>query len=265
MSSRHDSNPMWVSIPLGDNRIKAIFTTRHGGVSSSPYDTLNLSFQRADLRENVMENYRRLSQSLDISMERMILSRQVHGSVVTVVDKNHCGSGLLRESTFGDTDGLITAERGVALITFYADCTPVYLYDPVSQVIGLVHSGWRSTLLKISAEAVQKMREAFGCRPENIVAALGPHIHQCCFEVGADVYRQFAEAFPDMQHTMEQRGDKWHIDLSAIITHTLIREGLPLSNIHDVNRCTVCEREQFFSHRGGKGKSGTGAALLTMI
>ncbi len=262
MSSRNESAPMWVSIPMRDNRIKAIFTTRCGGVSSPPFDTLNLSFQRADNREHVMENYHRLSQGLEIPMERMVLSRQVHGSTVTVVDKSHCGMGLIRHSSYGDTDSLVTCERGVALVTFYADCTPVYLYDPVSCAIGLVHSGWRSTLRHISAKAVQKMKEAFGCRPENMIAALGPHIRQCCFEVGEDVYRQFAEVFPDMRDCMVARKDKWHIDLSRIITRTLVREGLAWSNINDVDRCTVCEKELFFSHRGGKGNSGTGAALL---
>lgn len=255
---------MWVSIPLGDSRLKAIFTTRHGGVSSSPYNTLNLSFQRADNRENVMENYRRLSRQLDIPMDKMVLSRQVHGSTITVVDKSHCGMGLVRENIYGDTDGLVTCDRGVALVTFYADCTPVYLYDPVSSAIGLVHSGWRSTLLNVSAEAVRKMKEAFGCRPENMTAVLGPHIRQCCFEVGSDVYRQFAEGFPEMQHTMEPRGDKWHINLSGIIKRTLLLEGLSDGNIRDVGRCTVCEKALFFSHRGDKGNSGTGAALLMM-
>lgn len=255
---------MWVSIPLGDNRIKAIFTTRHGGVSSPPYNSLNLNFQRADNKENVMENYRRLSERLGVPMEQMILSRQVHGSTVTVVDKSQCGMGLVRESDFGDTDGLVTCDRGVALVTFYADCMPVYLYDRVLNAIGLVHSGWRSTLLNISAKTVRKMKEAFGSRPENMTAVLGPHIRQCCFEVGEDVYRQFTEAFPDMQDTMMPRGEKWYIDLSRIVTRTLVQEGLPDDGIRDVNRCTVCEKELFFSHRGGKGNSGTGAALLMM-
>lgn len=265
MSSRHELHPMWVSIPLGDNRLKAIFTTRHGGVSSPPFDTLNLSLQRADNRENVMENYRRLSQHSGIPMDKMILARQVHGSTIAVVNKSQCGMGLVRDSDYGDADGLVTRDRGVALVTFHADCIPVYLYDPVSRTIGLVHSGWRSTLLNISAKAVRKMKEAFGANPENIAAVLGPHIRQCCFEVGADVYRQFAAAFPDMQDTMKPYGDKWHIDLGRIVARTLNREGLPDGNIQDMNRCTVCEKELFFSHRGGKGSSGAGAALLMMV
>lgn len=242
----------------------AVFTTRSGGVSEPPYDTLNLSFQRKDTRENVLENFRRLSQSLDIPMERMVLSRQVHGSIITVVDKSMAGSGLIQENTYGDTDGLVTAERGIALVTFYADCTPVYLYDPVAGAIGLVHSGWRSTLQSIAAKAVQKMKEAFGSRAENIHAALGPHIRQCCFEVGEDVYRQFAQVFPMDTDKMKPCGDKWYIDFSGIITHTLICEGLKATNIYDIRRCTVCEKELFFSHRGGKGISGTGAAVLMM-
>ncbi len=263
LSSRLEQSTLWVPISLSDE-VMAVFTTRNGGVSEPPYDTLNLSFQRKDTRENVMENFRRLSQSLGIPMERMVLSRQVHGSTITVVDKSMAGSGLVKDNPYGDTDGLVTAERGIALVTFYADCTPVYLYDPVAGAIGLVHSGWRSTLQSIAAKAVQKMEVAFGCKAENIHAALGPHIRQCCFEVGEDVYRQFAQVFPMDTDKMKPSGDKWHIDLSGIITHTLMREGLDVNNIHDIRRCTVCEKELFFSHRGGKGISGTGAAVLMM-
>lgn len=263
MNSRHDNPDLWVPIPFSDG-VTAVFTTRFGGVSKPPFDTLNLSFQRGDARENVIENFRRLSESLGIPMERMVLSRQVHGSTITLVDKNMAGAGLVRENTYGDTDGLVTAERGIALVTFYADCTPVYLYDPVVGAIGLVHSGWRSTLQGISAKAVRKMKEVFGCSGENIRAALGPHIRKCCFEVGEEVYRQFAQEFPMDTDRMTPRGEKWHIDLSGIITGMLTREGLDEKNIQDIRRCTVCEKEIFFSHRGGKGTSGTGAAVLMM-
>lgn len=258
--------PMWVSIPFdGYSNIKAAFTTRHGGVSSPPFDSLNLSFQRADSRENVMENFRRLSENLNIPMESMVLTRQVHGEVITVVNKSHCGMGLTRENEFGDTDGLVTAEPGIALVTFHADCAPVYLHDPVKHVIGLVHSGWRSTLLNISVKAVKRMEAEFGCRPKDIIAVVGPHIRQCCFEVDMDVYRLFAKVFPGMEDKMKPSGVKWKIDLGGIIRQSLILAGLSGCNIHDVNHCTVCEKELFFSHRGGKGSSGTGAALLMML
>lgn len=265
MELHQDSAPMWVSIPIdNDKNITAIFTTRNGGVSQFPYNTLNFSFQRADRRENVMENFRRLSVAMNIPMEHMVLSRQVHGSNVTIVGKEHRGMGLTRESTYGDTDALVTAEGGVALVTFYADCTPVYLYDPVKGVIGLIHSGWRSTLQNISAKTIRLMKKEFGCHSEDIRAAIGPHIGPCCFEVGDDVYRQFAVLFPNSQDKMKREHNKGKIDLSGIIQETLILEGLAKEHIHDTGRCTVCERKLFFSHRGGEGNSGTGAAVLMM-
>lgn len=258
--------PMWVSIPgfEREEKIKAIYTTRHGGVSSFPYNTLNFSFQRDDSRENVMENFRRLSEEIGIPMERMVLSKQVHGSTICIAGREHLGMGLIKEHTLGDTDGLITAEKGVALVTFYADCTPVYLYDSVEGVIGLVHSGWRSTVANISGKAVKIMKEEFGCEGENIIAAIGPHISECCFEIGAEVYQMFTEAFPDCADMIKPCGQKWKADLSGIISRTLMQEGLTPQNIHDIKRCTVCEKELFFSHRGGKGNTGTGIALLMM-
>jgi YfiH family protein len=264
VNNKHDM-PMWISIPMENKKdVVAIFTTRHGGVSSFPYNTLNLSFQRNDSKENVMENFRSISESIGIPMERMVLSRQVHGSNIEIVDRSHFGMGLTKEYAYEGTDGLVTAHRGVALVTFYADCTPVYLYDPVKKVIGLVHSGWRSTLLKISSKAVQIMKARFNCQAGDIIASLGPHIRDCCFEVRADVYWQFAKTFPDMTEKIKPWKDKWKIDLSGIIKQSLCNEGLQENRIYDICRCTVCEKELFFSHRGGNGNSGIGAALLMM-
>lgn len=258
--------PMWVPIPeLGvKENLKAIFTTKYGGVSSFPWDTLNFSSQKKDSKENVQENFRLLSEKIGIPLESMVLSKQVHGSTVSIVDKRHCGMGVTREHTLGDTDGLITAVKGVALVTFHADCTPVYLYDKTEGVIGLIHSGWRSTIENISTKAVEKMKIRFNCKVNNITAAIGPHINECCFEIGNEVYRAFVKAFPYSSDLLKPFGSRWKADLSGIITRSLVREGLDESNIHDIKRCTVCEKELFFSYRGGKGRTGTAIAILMM-
>lgn len=256
--------PMWIPIPVSDLKAKAIFTTRNGGVSKFPYDSLNLSFQRDDKRENVTRNFQLLSENTGIPMEYMVLTSQVHGSDISIVNKEHCGMGLLRDRTFGQSDGLITADRNVALVTFHADCVPVYLYDSTKKVIGLIHSGWRSTLLKISAKAVKIMKEEFSCNSSDIRAVIGPCIRKCCFEVGRDVYEEFLKVFPNCTEAFADNGVKLKIDLVNIIINTLKGEGLSYTDIHDVNRCTVCEKELFFSHRGGRGISGTGAALFMM-
>lgn len=259
------SPPMWIPIPVeGNIQAKAIFTTRHGGISSPPYNSLNLSFQRTDSQENVRKNFELLSKRTGIPIESMVLTKQVHGSEITVVNKRHRGMGIVKERTFGDSDGLITADKNVAIVTFHADCIPVYLYDSTKKVIGLVHSGWRSTLQKISAKAVRIMKDQLNCRSEDIGAVIGPCIRKCCFEVGVDVYEKFYRVFSNCDSSFIKDGNKRIIDLVGIVIDTLTNEGLGYANIHDVNRCTVCENELFFSHRGGQGISGTGAALFVM-
>lgn len=259
------NRPMWISIPLSDDiNAKAFFTTRHGGVSEAPYDSLNLSFYRGDSPDNVKRNFELLSESTGIPVDNMVLTKQVHGSEITVVGRQHCGMGLIRERTYGESDGLVTADKNVALVTFHADCVPVYLYDSRKKVIALVHSGWRSTLQKIAAKAVKIMKEQFNCDSRDIHAVIGPCIRKCCFEVGDDVYEKFLEVFPDCRDAYAKKGQKWMIDLVNIIIYILINEGLSYSNIRDTNICTVCEKELFFSHRGGQGISGTGAAVFMM-
>ena len=262
-----DKKPMYITIPGLDDGVtlKAIFTTRFGGVSSPPYDTLNLSLQRDDNRENVIENYKRLSCETGIPLEHIVLTRQVHGDEISIIDKSHCGMGLVSEYKLGNSDGLIAADKNIALVTIHADCVPVYLYDPAKSVIALVHSGWRGTLLNIAAKAVKLMKDRYKCKAFDIVAGIGPHIRKCCFEVHNDVYDLFLKKFPDFDFLFEASGGKYRIDLGGVITRTLTAEGLNGCNIHDIERCTVCEKELFFSHRGGHGKTGAGAAVLMMV
>ncbi len=256
---------MWIQIPVNDNiKGKAVFSTRHGGMSNAPYNWLNLSFYKDDCQDNVRGNFKLLSENVDIPLECMVLTKQVHGSRICVVDKSHAGMGILRQRTFGECDGLITADKNVALVTFHADCVPVYLYDINKKVIALVHSGWRSTLQRISSKALKAMKDTFDCKSEDIYAVIGPCIQKCCFEVGREVYKSFLDIFPESTNAFIKRGNKWNIDLVDIIKKTLLDKGLKHSHIQDVNRCTVCEKEYFFSHRGGKGISGTAAAIFMM-
>lgn len=261
-----ERKPMYVAIPGLDNgtTLKAIFTTRFGGVSKPPYDTLNLSLQRNDDRRNVIENYRLLSNETGIPTDNMVLTWQVHGDKISIVDKSHKGMGLVREHELGCTDGLITAEKNIALVTIHADCVPVYLYDPVKGVIALVHSGWRGTLLNIAAKSVNLMKDRYKCEARDIIAGIGPHIRKCCFAVQNDVYDLFLDKFREYSDLFETSGSSYRIDLGGVITRSLIAEGLEMRNIHDIERCTVCEKELFFSHRGSRGNTGAGAAVLMM-
>jgi YfiH family protein len=239
------------------------FTTRFGGVSTGDFATLNLNFNRPDPAENVMRNYQILGEKLGVPLQDMVLSHQVHDRKVLPVDRTHAGMGLTRERTYSNIDGLATDETGLMLVTFYADCVPVYFYDPVKKVIALAHSGWKGTILNIADEAIRTLKEIYGCRTENIHAAFGPHIGACCFEVDENVADMFSDTFGWAKDFIVPGYDgKRLIDLEGIITENLLISGVQKEKISGCSICTKCHKDIFFSHRGGSGKSGTGAAFL---
>ena len=255
----------YVRIPSLDSFPELVqgFTTRYGGVSKGDYSTFNLNFNRPDPKPNVYENYRLLGRELGVPLDRMVLSRQVHDKKVVPVTGEHAGMGLTKERSYQSADGLATSERGLLLITQYADCVPLYFYDPVSKVIALSHSGWKGTLLNIAAETVQVLKNTYGCSPGNIHAAFGPHIRACCFEVGDDVAKPFLETFSWSKNYSVHRNDgKWLLDLQGIITESLLDCGIIRDHISGCDVCTRCNKDMFFSHRGSHGKTGTGTAFM---
>lgn len=240
------------------------FTTRNGGVSKNEYSSLNLAFNKNDDKKNVYENFKRLSKAVGIDIENMVFSNQVHDNKIKVVGREDRGKGIVRESDIIGIDGLITNEKEVALVTFYADCVPVFLYDSVKNVIGLVHSGWRGTVKEISKVAVRKMNEFFHCNSENIEVVIGPSIGKCCFEVHENVFLEFKKEISWSRGYSEKVNSKWHIDLKGIIKKSLMSEGIREENIYNSGICTKCNKDLFFSHRGDKGKTGTLAAIIQL-
>jgi YfiH family protein len=238
------------------------FTTRFGGVSTGDYATLNLNFNRSDSESNVKKNYEILSHELGVPLNNMVLSHQVHDKKILKVSEEHKGMGIVRDRSYKDIDGLVTQETGLLLVTYYADCVPVYFYDPIKKVIGLSHSGWRGTLINIGAETLSVMKDSYGCSPEDIFVAFGPHIKPCCFEVDSDVKEAFLTAYIWAGDYCTQRENKWIIDLEGIITQNLIIQGVSKEKISGCQVCTKCNSNVFFSHRGSHNQTGTGAAFL---
>ncbi|NMB34610.1 MAG: peptidoglycan editing factor PgeF [Clostridium sp.] len=247
-----------------ENIINHAFTTRHGGVSKNEYESLNMSFAKKDEKENVWENYKRVANALEISMEDMVFSDQIHENEIRVVENGDRGKGILKKSDIRGCDGLVTNQKNTALVTFYADCVPVFLFDPVETVIGVVHSGWRGTAKQISRNAVRKMRDVFFCKPQNILAAIGPSIGRCCFEVGDEVFESFQNNVDYSAKYCKRVDQRWHIDLPAIIKRGLIEEGMRIENIVLCDVCTQCNRDMFFSHRGDKGQTGISAGIMVI-
>ena len=168
------------------------FSTRLGGVSAPPFDSMNLSFTRGDDRKAVTENFRRICAVVGGTLEQTVISAQTHTANVRTITRADCGSGVTYERTYTDVDGLITDEPQVILCTQYADCVPLLFADPVKRVVATAHSGWRGTVQRIGAVTVEKMCADYGCRREDIRAAIGPSIGPCCFEVDEPVYAAFS-------------------------------------------------------------------------
>lgn len=240
------------------------FTTRLGGVSSGECESLNLSFNRKDSRDNVLENYRRIADALKVDFDKMVLSDQVHDNKIRFVGPEDVGKGLTRESDIKGFDGLTTNVPGIPLVTFYADCVPVLLLDPVKKAITAVHSGWKSTVKNIAFEAVKLMQERYGTDPADIQAAIGPSICGECFEVDSDVYTQFIEEFEWCNEFTKYQSGKYYIALQPIIQRVLKNAGLLQQNINISEVCTRCNRDVFFSYRGDCRKTGSLAAIMML-
>jgi len=247
--------------------LRHCYTTRHGGVSHDFFSTMNLGLNRGDNPENVMKNYAILADKLDLSVEDFVLSFQVHGDNIVHVTNNHRGNGLLSPQCFDGVDGFITNERHVALVTFYADCVPIFLYDPILQAIGLCHAGWKGTVKKIGTKTIKAMQDTFGSKIEDILVGIGPSIGPCCYEVSEDVKEQFDLSFNDdiIASVIQPHNTKYLLDLWKANTMSLIEAGVLAKHIEISNVCTQCHSSTFFSHRVMGAQRGSQVGIMSLV
>lgn len=241
------------------------FSTRLGGVSRGIYSSMNLSFTRGDEEEAVKENYRRIAQAIGFRTDDIVTSDQTHTANVRKVTEADRGKGITVPRDYQDVDGMVTNVPGLVLTTFYADCVPLYFADPVKRVIGLSHSGWRGTVAKIGKVTVEKMKEEYGCHPEDILAAIGPSICQDCYEVSEDVIEEFKTAFAgEYQERLyyKKKNGKYQLNLWETNRLIFLEAGIPEANISMPGICTCCNPEFLFSHRASHGKRGNLAVFL---
>ena len=235
------------------------FTTRYGGVSTGTQASLNLAYGRGDTMENVEANIGILAKALGFDTRKLVLTRQTHSDIVRPVTAADA-QGLCHQS-YPECDALVTNDPGVALMVYTADCTPLLLHDPVTGAVGAVHAGWRGTALDIAGKAVEAMVRLYGCKSENIHAAIGPNIGQCHFETNADVPHALLMTFgKDVEGFIQHRGDKFFPDLKAINAYALKRRGL--RHIDISTDCTYCQCQRFWSHRASHGQRGSQGALI---
>ena len=208
------------------------FTTRHGGVSPAPYDSLNFADNKGDTSENLLENYRLLGEAVGFDASRAVGCRQIHSDLVRIVSEEDAGKILWDDRPY-DADGLITNVPNLPLFAYGTDCCVITLYDPTSRSIGAVHAGWRGTASGIALKAAVSMMSCYG-------------------------------ADPAMDERIEKRGDKYHIDLKAINRLWLLRAGIDPSRIDVHPDCTKCHPERYWSHRAMGDRRGGMAAMICL-
>ncbi len=260
------------------------FSTRKGGVSRDIYASMNLSFTRGDEEDRVQENFRRMAAALGTDVGHMVCTFQTHTTNIRRVYSTDGGKGIVCERGYTDVDGLVTNEKELSLVCFFADCVPLFFVDRRNGAIGLAHAGWRGTVAGMGGCMVRRMGQEFGTRPEDLIAAIGPSICQNCYEVSEEVAEQFRRMeaeIPDSPvllaeleaqrvypHTQilkpgKEEG-KYQLDLWLANLLVLRAAGIPLSRIQVTDLCTCCNPGYLFSHRASQGKRGNLAAFLMM-
>lgn len=249
--------------------VRQLFSTRKGGVSEGMFASMNLSFTRGDKEEHVLENYKRIADVLGCELTDFVCTDQTHTTNVRVVGRADGGKGVVSKKDYTDVDGLLTNEPGIVLVTFFADCVPLYFVDPVKKAIGLSHSGWRGTVNRMGAETIRKMTENYGSNPEDLIAAVGPSICMSCYEVGVEVAEEFLRAFPKEEERKEilkrKEDGKYLLNLQKANYFIMRDAGVKKEHISVTDICTCCNGGELFSHRYSQGKRGNMGAFLGLL
>lgn len=259
----------YLTFPIFDrykNDFIAVFSTRHGGVSTGIYESMNLGFSTGDKKENVFQNYRLFTRYSGIDYKNVVISSQYHHNNIRIVTDDDRGKGLIREQDYEDIDGLITNRSDIALTTTHADCAPVYFYDPEHKVIGLAHAGWMGTSMDICGTMIRAMNQTFKTNPKELLVAIGPAICQDCYEVDLDVKQVFDKLPVSVEEYVgfREETNKYYLDIPGINQKLMINQGIKTENIYLSDYCTMTNMDLFFSHRGHKGRRGSNAAMMQL-
>lgn len=243
------------------------FSTRIGGVSKGYLGSMNLSFHRGDDPDAVMENHRRFADAVGYDYRKLVFSDQVHKTDIYKVTEKDAGKGIMRDTDIREIDGLMTNVPGIPLMTFYADCVPVFFYDPVKKVVAMNHSGWKGTVAKISRCMLSRLKEEYGTEASDLICAVGPSICKDCYEVSEDVAKQFMDAYTKAQvdEIVYDKGDgKYLLDLHRANYYNLVDSGILSEKIDVTNICTCCNSDVLFSHRASHGLRGNLGAVIML-
>jgi YfiH family protein len=258
----HDGVVYYSSPLLERYKIPHAFSTRIGGVSPAPFDSMNLGNPNGcamqDDTDHIAENYRRLMQAIGCEHLPRYYLHQIHGDLVSVVDRDDFSN-----STKGDA--LVTAHPNSVLSVRIADCCPVLLATPDGRAVAAIHAGWRGAVGGVIPAAIAKLRSVAGAEPRDLLAAIGPCIGFDAFEVGPEVLVEFERVFGSDASVRHDGNGKGHVDLPSACKMQLLRAGVQIETIDTTACCTFRDVEEFFSHRRDHGVTGRMSALIASL
>ena len=237
-----------------------VFTTKRSGASFEEKE-LNFGTNCNDTPEAILENYENALKLIDSTPEKTIKSKQTHSDIVLMVNKSYAGQGIIRDHSFFEADGLITNEKDLSLLIFFADCVPILIADKKTRVISAIHSGWRGTKDNIITVAIKKFTEKLGSDPNDLIFAIGPSIGVCHFEVNKELHFELTSLYGQDCGRIENQ--KHYLNLRQAIFNQITKCGVPKENIAVSDECTYCNKE-LYSFRREDDKAGRMAAAITI-
>jgi YfiH family protein len=245
-------------------------STRHGGVSAAPYESLNLGYSTPDSEESVTENRARFMQAVGAAPDNMMTAHLTHGNQVALFDatrpeqwpraRHPVRAGSARSTWVFQTDGVVSNVPGLSFLLTAADCTPLLFLDRARGVVGAAHAGWRGTARGIAGNVVRAMTQSFGTDPGDVVAGIGASMGPCCYTVGSDVIDTFTAS--GIEPVLVTDDGPTRLDLWESNRRQLLDAGIPPDSIETMGLCTGCHVSTFFSHRAEAGRTGRMAVAI---
>lgn len=261
--------PMF-SIPYFNTtgKVKAYFSTRLGGVSNGECGTMNLNLFKPKDVDNSKKNMELFCNAIHFDLSRIVTNREKHTDKVRIVSSRDIKPDLYDESSYLHADGLITQSKDIFLYGFVSDCALCYFWDPEHEVIALTHAGWKGSLNGVLVKTVNMMKAHFDTNPSKLIAAFGPSIGPCCFEVDYPVANLFENANSNFHPFIKEPvtdDNKYHIDLWRINEIILLETGLKKENILSADICTKCNENLLHSYRRSHGENGVLGAFFRLL
>ncbi len=245
--------------------VRTAFSTRSGGCSQGPYESLNMGLHVGDQTESVIKNRTRFLHAVEADLQDMVCCEQIHGCEIARVGKADVGRGAMHLSTaVPKCDAMITDVPGLSMVAFFADCFPLYFYDPRCRAVGLAHAGWKGTMMRIAARTIEEMTRQFGSDVHDIEVFIGPGIGPCCFEIKEELARNVSSEFPLVNDLIVCEAGRLAWDLIKTNLEIIRNAGVSEKNIGVCRLCTACNSDLFFSHRRDKGLTGRMGAAIAL-